>query len=562
MHDKTEPQNHRFCVVIPVYNHGAAVETALDNLAHWRLPCICVNDGSDQPTTDTLRGIAGKYPWVRLIEFPHNLGKGAAVCAGFLSARAEGYSHAIQIDADGQHDAADLGKFMEASRRHPQALIAGEPVFDHSAPWVRVWGRRLSNYLCWIETLSTEIADVLCGFRVYPLEPCARLLERCKIAPRMDFDTEIAVRLSWLGVPGHSIRTKVSYPKDGISHFRMVADNARLILLHLRLLFETPWRQAAKWRRRKGDTRPWFALTERGSRFAFSLIITVYRLLGRRVCLVLLYPIIGYFFVTGRSARRASQAYLTQLSLVTSGSHGSVHESPWWRQFQHFMAFGRMVLDKVSVWAGDISMDNLEWANLEELKALAACRKGAFLVSAHIGNIEIVRAVSRNIPGVTVHALMFRKHVRVLERGLHGVNREVSGRIIPLEDISVETVGQLDSLIESGEFIAALADRVAPGAPSRTRKVHFLGRPAPFPEGPWILAGLLRCPVFLVFCLPERDGSYRVHFEKLSDGAALSGRQRNEAVDTYMQRYAEALEKCCCRAPLQWFNFYDFWAGL
>jgi hypothetical protein len=153
-------------------------------------------------------------------------------------ARDRGFSHALQLDADGQHDASDAPRLLAAARQRPQALILGDPRFDASAPASRRWGRWISRIWVWIETGSLEVADPLCGFRCVPLEPMQRLLEATPCGDHMDFDTETVVRLCWSGVPVENVPVRIRYFEGGISHFHMVRDNLRMTRLHTRLVLE------------------------------------------------------------------------------------------------------------------------------------------------------------------------------------------------------------------------------------------------------------------------------------------------------------------------------------
>lgn len=226
------------CLVIPVYNHGAALGPVLQALAGFRLPCLVVDDGSDRATAGALRRLAGEHRWVELLRRPINGGKGAAVMDGFRRAAQRGFSHAVQIDADGQHDVADVPRFVEAARAHPAAVILGCPRFDDSVPVDRLLGRQISRALVWLTTLSLDIADPLCGFRCYPLDAVTSLVQGRDLGKRMDFDPDIAVRLQWAGVPVINVETAVTYPRGGLSHYDRFADNLRMTSLHVRLLVE------------------------------------------------------------------------------------------------------------------------------------------------------------------------------------------------------------------------------------------------------------------------------------------------------------------------------------
>jgi glycosyltransferase involved in cell wall biosynthesis len=232
---QNENQNFRPCAVIPVYDHEHAVGRVVAELARNSLPCILVDDGSGEPCARELRRLAAAMPAVTLIRLPENRGKGAAVTAGLGAAREAGYSHALQVDADGQHSLADVPRFVAAARETPAALICGRPVFDASIPKARRYGRYLTHVLVWLNTLSLEVPDAMCGFRVYPLGPVLELLGRERLGSRMDFDIEILVRLHWRGVRMRWLPTRISYPADGVSHFRMGLDNLLISRLHARL---------------------------------------------------------------------------------------------------------------------------------------------------------------------------------------------------------------------------------------------------------------------------------------------------------------------------------------
>jgi hypothetical protein len=172
--------------------------------------------------------------------------------AGFRAAAARGHTHVLQIDADGQHAAADIPLFLEQARRRPDAVIAGCPVYDESVPRARLYGRYATHVWVWINTLSLDIRDSMCGFRVYPLASLLPLLDATRIGRRMDFDSDVIVRLHWRGVPVVNQPTRVTYPLDGVSHFRMLRDNVRISLMHARLfvgmLLRSPlllWRKVA-----------------------------------------------------------------------------------------------------------------------------------------------------------------------------------------------------------------------------------------------------------------------------------------------------------------------------
>lgn len=225
------------CLLIPIYNHPASIAAVVEALAPLGLSCLIVDDGSDEQTQEVLGALAAAFPWLRVERQSPNAGRGAALRLGYRLARAAGFTHAIQLDADGQHDVRDVPRLLDAARRTPEALVLGEPIFDASAPAGRRYGRLLSRVWVWVETCSLAIRDPLCGLRCIPLEPTLEVLDAVPCGDHMDFDPEIAVRLVWTGVPVVNVPTRIRYFADGVSHFDMLWDNVRISWLHTRLFF-------------------------------------------------------------------------------------------------------------------------------------------------------------------------------------------------------------------------------------------------------------------------------------------------------------------------------------
>jgi glycosyltransferase involved in cell wall biosynthesis len=223
--------------VIPVYRH---VETAVPlavRLAAFSLPVILVDDGNGPEAADHLAELAAKTPGIVLVSLERNSGKGGAIIKGLEKASELGLTHLLQIDADGQHDAGRAAFFLEESARHPDSVICGFPEFDEAAPRSRVVGRKIANFWAAVVTLSGEIKDALCGFRVYPVEPALRAVRNFFIDKRMGFDAEILVRLYWNRAFPLFYPVKVGYPSGGVSNFRVFADNVRISWMFTRLFF-------------------------------------------------------------------------------------------------------------------------------------------------------------------------------------------------------------------------------------------------------------------------------------------------------------------------------------
>jgi glycosyltransferase involved in cell wall biosynthesis len=225
-------------VIIPSYNPGPKVyATVRDALGQWS-PVWVVVDGSTDDSAPRLLAMAAVEPGLRVFVLPKNRGKGAAVLHGIREASAQGYTHALTMDSDGQHPADLIAQFMRASQAEPEAILLGRPIFDSSAPRLRVMGRKISNWWANLETLWAGIGDSLFGFRVYPIDALLDVMSRHAWMRRFDFDVEAAVRLCWRGVKPINIAAPVRYfrtDEGGVSHFHYWRDNALLTWMHSRL---------------------------------------------------------------------------------------------------------------------------------------------------------------------------------------------------------------------------------------------------------------------------------------------------------------------------------------
>ncbi len=243
----TDPQAATHLVLIPSYNTGAKLfDTVAEARRFWR-PVWVVIDGSTDGTADTLTRLAEHDPDLSVFVLARNQGKGAAVLHGLKMAQTQGFTHVLTMDADGQHNAADIPRMMTISAARPDAMVLGRPIFDASAPAVRVAGRRVANLLANIATLWAGIGDALFGLRVYPIVPLLRAFRATRWMRRFDFDPEAAIRLCWMGVPPVNVPSKVRYfrpDQGGVSHFRYLRDNLLLTFMFLRLLAEMPARLA------------------------------------------------------------------------------------------------------------------------------------------------------------------------------------------------------------------------------------------------------------------------------------------------------------------------------
>ncbi|MDR1279601.1 MAG: glycosyltransferase family 2 protein, partial [Opitutaceae bacterium] len=327
---------HNACIIIPCYNHGATMPALLGQLAPLALPVIIVNDGSDAPTTQTLRHLATTPPHpldITLLEHPANQGKGAATTTALREARRHGITHALQIDADGQHDTSALPALLATSREHPEALVSGHPRYDATISLTRKLARHITHAWVRLETLSCQIKDSMCGLRVYPVTPTLALLEkpRPRIGRRMDFDIEIMVRHYWAGHPVHFVPVRVTYPPDGISHFRPLRDNLRITWMHTRLflgMLPRAPRLLARHLSKKKPNRPlpppthWANIPEKRGLRGMRLLFHVDRIFGYKpFARRLLHPVIFPYWLTSPRQRRTSRDWLRRIRDHATAPH-------------------------------------------------------------------------------------------------------------------------------------------------------------------------------------------------------------------------------------------------
>ncbi|EEA00471.1 glycosyl transferase family 2 [Burkholderia sp. H160] len=560
------------CIVIPIYNHKDAIGATVAHLAVHGLPIFVVDDGSDEPTQQVLAALARQYAQqMTLLRLPINGGKGAAVMAGLRAARAAGYTHALQIDADGQHDATDVPRFIAAARAEPGAVILGRPVYDDSVPKARLYGRYLTHVWVWIETLSLTIRDSMCGFRLYPLALACGLIDSVHLPTRMDFDIEILVRLHWRRAVFRSIPTRVTYAADGVSHFDVLWDNVRITGSHTRLVFGMLWRLpmllAHKVMPRRGtladaidepQSEAWWRIAERGSHLGMSLLALSCKLFGRRFTALWLHPVVAYFLLTGRAARAASGNYFTHLRAVAPSAN--TPRPGWLSAYRHMLAFAQSGFDKLAAWSGRVDDTEVTFDNPSAFEALIASGKGALVIGAHLGNLEMMRALALRGDHAKVTAVVYTEHARRFNQVLASSNRDFARHLLEVGDFGPETAVLMQQRIDAGELLVIVGDRVPAAEAGRTTDAQFLGASAPFAQGPYVLAHALGCPVYLFFCLKERDG-YRMYFEPFAERIELPRRERAQHLAAWAQRYALRLEHYCRKAPYQWFNFFDFWAS-
>ena len=549
----------RPCVLIPCYNHGAMIASVLSRLAPFGLPCLVVDDGSDAVTRRELERLAAEQPQMTLVRLAQNAGKGAAVIRGLEECARTGYTHAVQVDADGQHAIEDIPKLLALAERHPDALISGQPIYDDSIPRSRLYGRWVTHVWVWIETLSLQLKDSMCGFRVYPVSPTLRLAARETLGKRMDFDTEVMVRLYWQGNTSIFLPTRVTYPQDGLSHFDALKDNVRISLMHTRLFFGMlPRMPGLLFRRRR---QHWAQQDEVKGLWGMRLMLRVWELLGRRAFTVLLWPVIGVYWLIARPARQASRQWMARVKQELR--QRSMPVPSRLNSFFHFMRFGNAMLDKVASWRGELKLHrDIVFAHGASEALNIAAPQGKLLLASHLGDVEACRALAQLEGSKIINALVFSENAQRFKQIMSEMAPEAGVNLMSVTDIGPDTAIAIKEKLERGEWVAIVGDRIAVnpqrGGEWRVIWSRFMGQPAPFPQGPFILASILRCPVVLIFAL-RQQGKLVLHCEPFADPLRLPRGERQQALQDTVDRYAQRLEHYALMSPLDWFNFFDFW---
>ena len=552
------------CVLIPIYNRRDEIRVVVESLFPHGLPCLIIDDGSDDATRAVLDQLAENFPWVEVHHCKESGGRGAALTTGYRLAAHRGFSHVIQIDADVQHDSADVPSFLASMRENPDALVLGNPIFDESIPKSRLIGRQFSRGLVSLLTLSLGIPDPFCGFRGVPLAGAHSVLDDLETRNPMEFDLEFVVRFYWAGLPIVSIPTRAAYDPEDLSYFDVVRDNLRLAGVVVRLFGGTLLR-APRLLAHRGSAigtvaQPGFAwsqMVERGSIRALRVGAWLYRTFGRRGAYFFAYLTVAYLFSTDSSRRRTSLAYLDRIHRHEIGRR-TVARRPGLREsFKHFLAFGLSITDRFGMWLGHTDFD-FDVHGIEEFERLMAKGRGAVVIGSHLGSFDALRLLATK-QQLVANIVMYTGHAAVINKMFEELDPKSRTRVIPIEQGSLRSTFEIRACLDRGELVTLLADRVEAGAPDRVLEALFLSDPVDFPTAPFELASVLSRPIVMMTALRTEEGRYEVFIETLSDGAHVPRRERAQHVEALMGRFVDQLEERCVRSPYQWFNFFDYW---
>lgn len=284
------------------------------------------------------------------------------------------------------------------------------------------------------------------------------------------------------------------------------------------------------------------------------LLYHLHRLLGRRAFRLCLAPVIVYYWATRPIARRASREYLRRVEQAL----GALGEAPGRRhELRHLTAFAESILDKLLAWSGRYRFERVKVSGGDALRAMIERGEGGLFVTAHVGCPELCQAMAERVPGLRLTALVHTRHAERFDRLLRRLAPDARLQLLQVTDIDAGTAALLAQRVARGEFVAIAGDRV-PVTASKTAVVPFLGRDAQLPVGPYVLAALLKCPLYLLSCLRDGDG-YALRIEPLAPQVVLPRAQRAAALQRQAAAFAARLEALLARAPYQWFNFHAFW---
>lgn len=301
----------------------------------------------------------------------------------------------------------------------------------------------------------------------------------------------------------------------------------------------------------------WASVGEAGALAGLRFMVWVYTHLGRAAFNVVLVPVMLYFFVRRPLARKASREFLSR---VKRSYPEALRGTPGlWTSFVHFFRFGQSLLDKYVAWMQPPSWIDMDPDEQDLLFSLVDSGQGVLLIGSHFGNLEYSRSIAHRHPSLVINILLYDRHAANFAALLTDSAPESRLNLIQVTDLDIDLALQLKDKVDAGEWLLIAGDRVPVGESDKVCPAEFFGEPADFPIGPYVLANLLRCPVYLLHCF-HMQGEYRLGFEFFEQEIRPSRTGRRRSYANEVHKFARALEAQVIKAPLQWFNFYDFWA--
>jgi len=298
--------------------------------------------------------------------------------------------------------------------------------------------------------------------------------------------------------------------------------------------------------------RHWATINELSFVAGMRLLFWVFRWFGRWPFRIVLYPVLLWYVLSKPAPRRASQEYLKRIAGYTPVDTG------WYGVLRHFAAFAETILDKMLLWGGLFKFERVQFHGAELFEQTLVTGRGVLMICSHLGNLELCRVLSRMRSDIPLTILVHTKHARAFNQMLAVLNPESQLNLMQVTEMTPAAAMLLAERMERGESVVIAGDRIPVSHHPRVAMADFLGEPAPFPIGPYVLANALQCPILMLFSM-RRGDSYEVHFEQLCESTRLPRKDRDQVLAQLVADYAARLQYHCVRAPLQWFNFYEFW---
>lgn len=533
------PSPPRPAVLIPTYNNHRSIGNVVERAVAAGVPVWVVDDGSTDGS-GTLADEAG----ATVVTHPRNRGKGAALLTGMKALARAGHTHAICLDADGQHHPEDIPAFVAAVQRDPFAIFAGVRNLS-TAPGISRFGRRFSNFWIWVET-GWRVADSQCGFRSYPLAP---VLALDLGSSRYDMEVEVLTRALWSGVPVCDLACQVTYPPkaERITSFRPVVDNARITWVNIKLIAERIlW--PPFWFPRPGSDRArersrWNA-SSRGFSLGWRIVFGTIRVLGRRPA-TWLARAVSLWYVPF-APRQGLAGYLARVlpgqPLARTRIYGN---------------FAEALVDRMTWALRGPRAFRYEREGAEHLVAAFTEKRGAILLSAHAGNIECT-AGPTEVPErmKTLHVLRFAAAVDHGQAVVNSMDPTWRPQVIAVNRSEGFSALSALRVLREGGVVAMHGDRLID---ERSVTVQLLGAPCAVPAGPWLMAALARVPVLVVGCFKEGPDTFRVVCGPPMEVQFDRKRDRDAQIQEWAQAYADQVGAWVRRWPDQWYNFHDLW---
>lgn len=538
----------KLCFLIPYYNHPQKIAQLIAILNAYNYPILIIDDGSDEDSKKALRKLDTSL--VSIYTREQNGGKGTAIKTGFEIAKQKGFSHCFQIDADMQHDLSKIPDFLAAFEANPHALICANPQYGSDAPKARLYGRKITDFWVYVNTLGGNLKDVMCGMRIYPIECMQRAIQNTT-SNRMDFDIEILLYAYRENLAFVWIDVKVFYDSKGISHFDALRDNLKISRIHAKHFFAIPWSYMR--RREMQNSKAWWEKQEKASMLWLKITLLCVIYLPSFLLKLLTYCVSSVYFVFSHTERKSLAKFHKNLQ-----AYYPQNDFSHLRTYQHFYAFSECICDKFAIWSKKFDLKNIVFVNEEQKDAWYSGNYGQIILVSHFGNIEIARALEREASrqskmNVLVHSQNTKKFSEIINQ-ISGVD---SG-VFEVGHLGIEEMLTLKQCIDRGESIGIMGDRISLNPnQSKNIKVKFLGQECLLPSGAFLLAGLLKCPISMLWC-EKRGKKYHITYEPLAQEIVL-GQDKEASIRPYLERYVRSLEEKILHNPTQWFNFFDIW---